>query len=73
MYDLKKILVIRKNKSRIRSRLILRTITRSLLSCTGKKRAKFGSVTSRKTRKLKIKSMAAEKRISFLYFIARAN
>ena len=41
MYDLRKILVMRKNRSRIRSRLILRTITRSLFSSTGKKRAEI--------------------------------
>ena len=73
IYDLKKILVIRKNRSRIRSKLILRTITRSLFSWTGKKRAKFGRVVSRKTRKPKIKSMTTETIISFLYLMARAD
>jgi hypothetical protein len=69
MYDFRKILVMRKRRRRIRSILRLRTITRSLLSWTGKKRVKLGSVVSRKTRRPIVKRMAVEKMISFLYFM----
>jgi hypothetical protein len=71
IYDFRKILVIRKRRRRIKSMLRFRTITRSLFSCTGKKRVKLGSVVSRKTRRPIVKSMAAEKMISFLYFMRR--